>query len=427
MADIPTIAVCSTAAAAILCITMVLAWFKDGRPRHSAWLFSPFAVAIPAGILLSYPDELGGPRALALGWFLFTLMFGAAWQCARYTARRRPLPFPALIACLVSLVFSLTLGNDAQFPEWRMLPRTLLMAGFSLLSAREFQSLRNRHLPSAQTLAWIFYAFGAYHALRLPFTTLLPAPYGSLETQTWAIASFNFLLVLQGLLLAVFMTTLGRERIALHHFQLAMVDPLTGVGNRRALDRRLAQLAREDGVSEGQVLALAVLDIDNFKSINDRFGHGFGDVVIAGAANVACEFVHHRSAFRHGGEEFAVLVEAASPDNAYARVERIRAAFAARAHRNTDHAHLATLSAGVAIHTPGVSPQQLLDEADRALYLAKALGRNRTVLADEASMARLMEEALQADTSRGTSQATSSADAQGTQALAPDGPERRRA
>lgn len=398
MLDIATIAMCSTASAAILCIAMLVSWLKDGRPRNSFWLFAPFAIAIPAGVLLSYPERFGGSLALAIGWFLLTLVYGAAWQSARFVARRKPRPLIALIACIASLAFSLSFGSDGAYAEWRMLPRTLLMAAFCLLAAREYHAMRDRHLPSAHALAWLFLIFGIFHAVRSPLSLLLPAPFGPGEPQVWTIALFNFQLVLHGLLIGILMTTLGRERIAMHHYHLAMVDPLTGVGNRRALDRRLAEIlsGRDTGKDKDAEAryALAIIDIDRFKAVNDRFGHGFGDIVIAGAANIACETVGHRNVFRLGGEEFAVLLQVGDNASAFTIAEKIRGQFAARAHIAHGISHRATLSAGVALLDADNQPADIFKEADRALYLAKAMGRNRTVLADEETLARLMEEAL---------------------------------
>lgn len=378
---------------------MILSWFKDGRPRHSFWLFAPFALALPAGVLLSYPDRFGTQIALAFGWFLLTLVYAATWQTARFAAGRKPRFALAFLACFVPLVISLTLGSAELHAQWRMLPRALLMAVFCLLAAREFRRLADRHLPSAQALAWVFLGFGIFHALRSPLAFVLPAPFGARDVQVWAIAAFNFQIVLNGLLLGVFMTTLGRERISMHHFHLAMVDPLTGVGNRRAFDRRLAQIlgdgtADHAGANKDRPLAVAVLDIDNFKAVNDRFGHSFGDIVIAGAANIACDAIGHRNVFRLGGEEFAVVIEGHRPPIAEAMVEGMRLGFSMLSHVANEVSHRATLSAGVAIAGPHSDAGDLLSEADRALYLAKALGRNRTVVADEATMSRLMDEAL---------------------------------
>lgn len=399
--DIPTIAMCSTSAAVILCIAMLVSWFKDGRPRNSFWLFAPFALAIPAGFLLAYPDYFGGTFPIAVGWFLLTLVYAAGWQGALYVSRGKPRPIAAFLACFACFIFSLTLGADGAHPEWRMVPRTALMAVFCLLAARDFHRLQNTHMPSAQTLAWLYACFGIFHAVRTPLALFLPAPFGPGEPQIWAIALFNFLLVLHGLLLGLFMTTLGGERIAMHHFHLAMIDPLTGAGNRRALDRRLARLHDGDDTAKNHasdtdemVTALAILDIDRFKTVNDRFGHSFGDIVIAGAANIACEMVGHRNVFRLGGEEFAVLITAKCACAAEQIADQIRNRFATHAHVAQGISHCATLSIGLAVCHPQSTPDSLYKEADCALYLAKALGRNRTVLADEKTLSRMMEEAL---------------------------------
>lgn len=383
MGEMTTIAACSTALGAIMSIAILLSWFKDGRPVQRSWQFAPFGLSVPAGVLLTWPELLPGEWALRLGWFALTMVYGSAWLAARVTAGRRPAPLAMMLPCLAVLVFSGTLGADANWPELRMLPRTALFAAFNALAARECARMRDPQLPAATTLLGIFAAFAAIDFLRLPFTLSAPAPLGPGETQMWSIALFNFMIVVEGMLLGVFLTALNREQVSARHYRLASIDPLTGIGNRRALDDRIEALSGEG--EQSPRMALAVLDIDRFKAINDELGHGFGDVVIVGAANIAREVFGGDNVFRVGGEEFAAIIEAPSSEAAIAQAEAMRTRFAARAHVADGALRRCTVSIGLAMLEPGEDHTAAFRAADHALYVAKRLGRDQTVMADAAN------------------------------------------
>lgn len=379
---ITTIAACSTALAVIMCIATLLSFPTKGWTRERWWLFLPFGLSVPSGILLTWPNLLPEPWGLQLGWFGLTLTYGSAWTAARVSLGRAARPLSVLVPCAAALLFNLTIGMDTGWPELRMFPRILLFGLFNALAAREFWRPAAHQPHSATTLRWIFTTFAAIDLARAPLALVLPAPLGSGETQVWSIALFNFALVLEGLLLGVFLTALRREQVAARHLRLAMVDPLTGVGNRRALDAALDRLEVEPHEGEGRgTMAVAMFDIDRFKLVNDELGHPFGDVVIAGAAHVAGELFGPAHVYRIGGEEFAVLFRAASMPTALQRAEKLRKAFADRSHRDGAISRRCTISVGVALARPGLSPRALLSSADEALYAAKGGGRNRTIIA----------------------------------------------
>lgn len=379
MPDMTTIAACSTALGAIMCIAMLLTWFKDGRPGPWRWQFAPFGIAVPAGILLTYPEILPGDLGLAFGWFGLTLVYGTVWLAARVTAGRTPHILPMLLPCVAVLIFSMTIASNDAMPQLRMLPRALLFALFDGLTAREFMRMRHPQLPSATMLFWVFAAFCGSELLRVPFSLSLAAPFGPAETQPWSVGLFNSLLVLEGLLFGIFITALSREQLAARHYRLALVDPLTGTGNRRALDERLKTL--DSVLHTGMPTAVALFDIDHFKAVNDELGHSFGDTVIVGAAMVAREAFGDGNVFRVGGEEFAVIVQAPTPTAILGRADAARAAFAARRHVSGEKLRRCTLSVGVAMLEPGDDLEARFVAADDALYRAKQDGRNRTVMA----------------------------------------------
>lgn len=156
----------------------------------------------------------------------------------------------------------------------------------------------------------------------------------------------------------------------------AMIDPLTGLFNRRAMDIHLGSLW--EGDSHLSVLAM---DIDHFKRINDTYGHAVGDIVIRNVADAVRKCIRGEDiAIRYGGEEFLVLLPNTGLDGAITVAETIRKRIEAlRLVRKNDNFALApfTISLGVAQRRGNDDRDSLFDRADKALYHAKSSGRNR--------------------------------------------------
>jgi diguanylate cyclase len=159
---------------------------------------------------------------------------------------------------------------------------------------------------------------------------------------------------------------------------LSMTDELTELPNRRAFMRRL-----EDEVGRtkryGFRLALVMLDLDNFKTINDRYGHAGGDAVLRTYANdILTVFRQHDMVARYGGEEFAVLLPNTDEHGAQAALNKVRRVVAeTRCVHDDDVIETPTFSAGLTMYVNGDTPATLIQRADEALYTAKRLGRNR--------------------------------------------------
>jgi diguanylate cyclase len=157
-------------------------------------------------------------------------------------------------------------------------------------------------------------------------------------------------------------------------------DPLTGLGNRRHLARRCAELLPA-AERDGRPLAVAQLDIDHFKRINDRHGHATGDRVLVTMAQLLRDNTRNRDVLvRHGGEEFVLVMPGMALDSAAEVCERLRDCVAGHRWAAADAGDLAiTVSIGLAA-APSYDVNQLLHRADRALYRAKRGGRNRVEL-----------------------------------------------
>jgi diguanylate cyclase (GGDEF)-like protein len=164
---------------------------------------------------------------------------------------------------------------------------------------------------------------------------------------------------------------------------LARRDGLTLLLNRRAFDEELAGMfARQHRF--GERFALAVFDLDHFKQINDRHGHGTGDEVLRTASRaLAGQLRPFDRLFRIGGEEFAAILPGTDGATAALAAERLRQAIAAQTIPLGDSAIGVTVSVGVASAWSGAEPDTLLKAADTALYRAKAAGRNQVMVSGE--------------------------------------------
>jgi diguanylate cyclase (GGDEF)-like protein len=215
--------------------------------------------------------------------------------------------------------------------------------------------------------AW--FSAAAAPALALAAWDQARVMHSSSDAAQWGFTWATFLLLLGLLALR------GREdsRLRAELRRLSVTDDLTGLANRRAFRSSLAsELARSARTQ--RPVCLLMLDLDHFKRVNDTFGHGAGDVVLETMGELLASSMHRSGidiAARVGGEEFAVVLPETDEEGGTFAAERLRIEVMSRA---ADI--LTTVSIGVAASHGGDDPDTLLRAADRALYTAKALGRN---------------------------------------------------
>jgi diguanylate cyclase (GGDEF)-like protein len=221
--------------------------------------------------------------------------------------------------------------------------------------------------------------------LRKPLTRLLQKNLGSMIVPFTLMASAALMLVvlwqrapllsaaLVGPLLAIALYQRSTNR-AIRAMQLALTDPLTGLGNHRHFHERL-QRELLDARDNGTPLALCLLDVDDFKGINDRFGHPAGDRVLS---KVAARLRQSGEAFRLGGDEFAILLSGCDAQAALTAAGSIVERFE---RLELEDVGRLTVSAGVAAFpTQCHDRDDLVRLADSALYWAKEHGKNRVRL-----------------------------------------------
>ena len=182
---------------------------------------------------------------------------------------------------------------------------------------------------------------------------------------------------------------MGRLQLALEKASAeARHDPLTGALNRKGMDEALEReisRARRAGANNGQAispLCVALLDIDNFKLLNDRIGHDGGDAALVHLARVAREAMRPQDVLaRYGGEEFVLLLPDTAVDAGVEAMQRLQRELTRRFFMQNNDKVLITFSAGVAQVTAQEDPFDAVKRADQAMYLAKRTGKNRVVRA----------------------------------------------
>jgi len=174
---------------------------------------------------------------------------------------------------------------------------------------------------------------------------------------------------------------------------LSIRDPLTGLFNRRYLHESLLQEQHRTRRSQAQ-LAVVMIDIDNFKAYNEKFGHDGGDAILRALGSFFQQHVRRSDiCCRYGGEEFCLILSPATAAGAFERAEKIRedAMSLKVAHEDCDLGGI-TLSLGVAMFpNHGQDSAALLKAADVALYQAKHAGRNRVVMFSSAALDRVID------------------------------------
>jgi len=207
------------------------------------------------------------------------------------------------------------------------------------------------------------------------------------KTEDDALFDIRKTLVLN-LLICVFITAgvLVATNIVINRYQrrlevMATTDRLTGLANRQTFEA-IADHAVRESKRTGEPLSAMLIDIDHFKAINDRYGHFGGDAAIRGVAQTTRESLRDVDLVcRWGGEEYLVLLKRCSIANAETLAEKIRAAIKDSRYHYNEVDIAVTVSLGIAKFNGGESVEQLLSRADKALYDAKHMGRDRVVIA----------------------------------------------
>jgi diguanylate cyclase (GGDEF)-like protein len=379
--DVNTLFMVTIYVEAILGLLLLFAWAQNTAIRAVAWwgfahLIRAFSVVL-FGMFGSAPDLITIDLANAL---LFTA-FAITWTGARVFDGRPVEPVYLVTGAVIwLLVCRLPVLADAV--DARSLIASSIITAYTWLTACEFWRGRSEQLVSRWPAIFMLFAHGALFLLRTPLVSILPwTPNNSMFGSVWlTVLSFEALLFT--ISIAFILLAMAKERTELRHRTAAMVDPLTGIANRRAFLQETAQLAKRHS-ARPRPTAVLLIDLDHFKSINDRFGHALGDRVLEIFTQAARGSIRSSDLLgRLGGEEFASVLYDTSRDKAVVVAERIRESFAQAAQEVDGRPVCATVSVGlVHCEAPTLDVPELLAQADQALYHAKERGRNRVEVA----------------------------------------------
>src|SRR5215470_14087186 len=374
--DVGALSVVTVFVTALLCALLVFAGLQNRTIRAPMWWGAAQIVgAVGLGLATSrgvIPDFLSIDVANAL----VLLAYGLTWAGARNFDGRRVLPLVVVFAPVVWLMICRTPGF-ADDVNLRIVVVSAMMAMLAAATAEEFWRGRDEPLMSRWPTVIVLLAYAAALLARIPATYFSPllgqSMMGGVSFALIAFGTLLFTVVMSFLLL-----NMTKERTELQHKINAMVDPLSGIANRRAFLDGANRLFLQQAVDH-EPLAMLLFDLDRFKDVNDRMGHAAGDrVLYINAATTTATLGSDVLFGRIGGEEFASLLAVGDLGEAYAIADRVRRNFAAVATRFAEGDLTPTVSVGVTIGIDARSDvNTMLDVADRALYRAKAKGRNR--------------------------------------------------
>jgi diguanylate cyclase (GGDEF)-like protein len=391
--DVNTLFLVTIYVEAMLGLLLLFAWIQNSGIRAVAWWGCAHLLRAASVVLFGMYGSVSDAISIDLANAILFTAFAVTWSGARVFDGREP-----HLMYLVGGAVLWILASRAPFFADSMEARVLLSSGiitaYTWATAYEFWRGRSEPLVSRWPAIFMLFAHGSLFLLRTPLSQMLPwSPTNQVFDSVWlTVLSFEALLFT--IAIAFILLAMAKERTELRHKTAALVDPLTGIANRRAFLEEAVALSRRPD-AERRPVAVLLADLDHFKSINDRFGHAIGDKVLQVFAEVAsaklgpCDLIG-----RLGGEEFSILLYDAGREKGLAIAERIRLSFENAAAEVHGRPVGGTVSMGMVVSDDGtLDLSALLVQADEALYCAKERGRNRIELASLKLVRDRMQEA----------------------------------
>ncbi|MCI5074784.1 GGDEF domain-containing protein [Oricola sp.] len=378
-----TLMVPAVTASAIASLFVYGAWFRFRDQPALIWWGSAHALHT-IGLALIFVSIASTNKTLTpVGGGLMSMAPLMIWAGVRRFLRLRAL-WPVVVGTplVVPLITALPVDIDSE--TWS----TAIGFGFwpVFLTASAWLLVRHRaeHLPAR----WVFGGFLMLHAIvySLAVSEVLQGTFSF--DQPPALNSpfgvIHFESILFSMAVSIVMIFICHERKEQRYVHAASIDPMTGAHNRGTFFEAAGRLFERDRRA-GAPCSLIMFDLDRFKTINDDYGHQFGDRILASFAETVRSSLRPRDLFgRYGGEEFVVVLPGTSVKTAALIADRILKAFAAANTFVEGQPVKATVSAGVAQAGEAQDLQQVIKAADQAMYAAKRGGRNRVEIAPDA-------------------------------------------
>lgn len=387
--DGPTLSFAAACLAGLLGSFLISAWLQQRNVRSLAWWGAAYFVGASAiafwgapSPLIKLPPEL--PEALMF------VTCGMIWNGVRLFHGRRLWLLPMFAGAIVWLIVcqapAMSEGSTA-----RIAFGAVVVSFYTFFIALELWRERRKSLFSRTAAIVVPCVHAAIFLMPLAMRALLPDAF---TTEWQTVLALEIIIYAIGI---AFIMLLMVKDHHLHFYRLAATtDHLTGLFNRRAFLEAANQMYARQG-ARGEAVTLLMFDLDKFKSINDRFGHGVGDSALKVFAKVASLNIRSTDVLgRLGGEEFAAIFPEET-EGAIQVAERLRLAFEAAGIMIDGHEIGATVSIGVATsYAAAPNLDALLLRADEALYVAKNSGRNRYHVAPDEPGCELARQAAAA-------------------------------
>jgi len=395
--DVTTLFVAAGCITALLGLLLLSAWAQE-RIRALAWWGTAYLVGGFSVAIWSVESMISPPLPAGVANALLFVACGMIWSAARLFHGQPVLWAPMLAGAVVWLI-GCVVPDFAQWHGGRIALSSVIVASYTFLTAAELWRERRKALRRWPAI-FVPILHGAVFLFPIPLASLLPDDNGLMSLASGWIAVFAIETVLYVVGTAFIVLMLAKERTVRIQRNAASTDELTELPNRRGFFTAAEQLVARQ-VKKGEPVSVLMFDLDHFKSINDRFGHAIGDDALRLFAATAAGSMRASDVIaRLGGEEFAAILPGAPADAAIV-AERVRLAFEAAAATVSGRPVAATVSVGTASAGLCADVATLLTAADRALYRAKANGRNRVEGAVEDELPTLITTGRRVRASRG--------------------------
>ena len=380
--DVSTLFTVTVMVMGLLGVLLIGTWLQNRGMRALAWWGAAYLVGgMSIWMLGSRGTTVADLLSIDLANALLFVACGLTWSGARLFDGRGVKPVAMFIGTFMWVGACQIPGFMASM-DARVVLSSIIISGYTMVIAFEFWRGRAEPLGSRWPAIIVLGAHACLFLLRIPFA-LAATSHG--DVPVWENSWFPILLLellLYVIAFAFIMMAMSKERLELKHKLASLIDPLTGIANRRAFfDETMRRL--EPGSKDARPLVAILFDLDRFKKINDRFGHSMGDLVLKIFTEKAKANLRPGDFLgRLGGEEFAAILSGIELSTAFALAEQIRISFANELSQGRYNVG-ATVSAGIALlHNSEMEIDSLLARADHALYAAKARGRDRVEIAD---------------------------------------------
>lgn len=356
----------------LISFLLLLAAFQTKRDPCLLWIAAGFSILGFAAIVIAL--RIWSSWLLLVIWIsniLIILTHGCIWSALRRFAGKKVKWDWMLLAPVLWVLLCLLWPNFTVEPVWRVLAFTLIATFYLLFALREIQPFWRKNSQTTLPLTMVLIGIILFYNYRLALT-VGDFQFWSLDPDA-EITLFVAMIMFICLSFTTLMLVRGREEY--QHKLAALQDSLTQIPNRRALFDQ-APITIQKAVNQQKEVALLMCDLDNFKKINDQYGHDIGDQVLKLFAQVLKDVVAEQGYYaRLGGEEFVMLFMAKSLPEINELALNVLQELACRSKRELSIC--VTSSIGIATATQaGYNLHKLLICADEALYQAKADNRN---------------------------------------------------